>query len=204
MEMTRRTQADRSAATRSALISAARTLFAEHGYAGVGTETITATAQVSRGALYHQFGDKAELFAATFVAIEKEITERIAAAGLVSSDAGVAPMMMSALNVWLDECEAPEVQRIVLLDGPSVLGWARWRELCQPYVLSLVEALLEQAVEQGAVQGLPTRPLAHAMVAVADEAAMYIVAADDKAAARRDMVAVLEHILNSVTSASQS
>lgn len=192
MEMTRRSQADRSAATRAALVAAGRELFAEHGFAGVGTEALTSAAAVSRGALYHQYGDKTELFAAVLQAVESEVTDRIANDALASGAADFVELMRAALDSWLDACEAPEVQRIVLLDGPSVLGWARWRELCQPYILELVESLIRQAIEDGTIAALPTRPLAHALVAMADEAALYVVSQPDNATARSEMVDVME------------
>ncbi len=86
----RRTQAERSEATRDALIEAARELFAEHGYAGVGTEEIVRAAGVTRGALYHHFEGKRELFEAVYERIEAELTERIAT-GSPSAPAGNRP-----------------------------------------------------------------------------------------------------------------
>jgi AcrR family transcriptional regulator len=196
--MTRRKQADRSAATRSALVAAGRRLFAEHGFAGVGTEAIVADAAVSRGALYHHFADKTELFAGVIEAVEADITDEIAAAALAGDDLTFPVMMMRAMNAWLDACEAPDVQRILLTDGPSVLGWARWRELLQPYALSLIENTLVQGIADGAVADLPTRPLAHALVAVAEEAAMYVASADDRVVARREMTVVMDQMLTSL------
>jgi hypothetical protein len=79
-----------------------------------------------------------------------------------------------------------------------VLGWARWREVCQPFVLTLVEGALEQAVAGGTIEPLPVRPLAHALVAMGDEAAMYVVTATDKPAARQEMIAVFERMLGTL------
>jgi AcrR family transcriptional regulator len=198
MEMTRRTQADRTAATRAALVDAARRLFAEGGFAGVGTEAIVAAAGVSRGALYHHFADKTELFAAVFEAVEQEVSERIATAAIDGGSTEFVPLMTNAVNAWFDFCEAPDARRIILEDGPSVLGWTRWRELAQPYALALVEGLVVQAIHDGAVVSLPTRPLAHALFAVAEEAAMYIVHADDPVLARHEMTEVLQRVLESL------
>ncbi len=196
--MTRRKQADRSAATRSALVAAGRRLFAEHGFAGVGTEAIVAEAAVSRGALYHHFADKTELFAGVLEAVEADVAQEIAAQALAGDDPAFAAVMMRAVEAWLDACEAPEVQRILLTDGPSVLGWARWREICQPYVLSLIETAVVQGIASGEVADLPARPLAHALIAVADEAAMYVVSADDREAARKDMTVIFERTLTAL------
>src|SRR5450755_3507723 len=129
MEVNRRSQAARSTATRAALVAAARPLFAEHGFGGVGTETIVHAAGVTRGALYHQFADKTELFEAVYEAIEEDLArrlgQRIAAAG--ASDP--IEVMTLGADAWRDACGEPEVEQIVLIDGPAVLGWQRWREI---------------------------------------------------------------------------
>src|SRR5919201_6034320 len=83
---TARTQAERSEATRAALMTAARRLFARRGYAAVGTEELVRAAGLTRGALYHHFGGKRELFEAVYIRIEQELTERIAAGALGASD----------------------------------------------------------------------------------------------------------------------
>lgn len=194
MEMGRRTQADRSAATRAALVSAGRELFATRGFNGVGTEALTSAADVSRGALYHHYGDKVELFASVLSTVESEVTARVAADAMASGETEFVGLMAAALNAWFDACEAPEVQRIVLLDGPAVLGWSRWRELCQPHILDLIEGLLRQSIDDGSVAALPTRPLAHALVAMADEAALYVLAAEDRIAARAEMSLVFARL----------
>ncbi len=195
MQMTRRTQADRSAATRGALLEAGRALFGEHGFAGVGTEAIVRRAGVSRGALYHQFADKTELFAAVFDDLEQDLSQRLAENVLASGESDVLAVLGLAIESWLDVCEEPAVRQIVLLDGPSVLGWARWREIMQPYALGLVQGLLDQAVATGDLPPYPVRPLAHLLVAMADEAALYVMAATDPAAARAEIVGLVGPLL---------
>lgn len=199
MKNPRRTQADRTAATRTALITAARGLFAEHGFAGVGTEAIVREAAVSRGALYHHFADKTELFAAVLDNVEGEVSGQLA--GVVGGDptGGFVDVMLRSVEAWLDACERPEVQRIVLVDGPSVLGWTRWREICQPHILGLVSAVLAQGMADGSLDPQPVTPLAHLLLAIADEAAMYIVTHADPAAARREMVPIMRRFLESLT-----
>ena len=195
MKVSRRTQADRTAATRAALIEAGRKLFAEHGYAGVGTETLVREAGVSRGALYHQFGDKTELFAAVLADVEAAITRQLAAALPSGDDHDLVVVMTRALEAWLDACDRPEVQRIVLIDGPSVLGWVRWRAICQEHVLGLIEALLEEAASDGVLLPLPVTPLAHLLLAIADEAALYLNAARDRPAARGEVVQIVDALV---------
>jgi AcrR family transcriptional regulator len=198
MTTVRRTQADRTAATRGALIAAGRTLFARHGFAGVGTEAIVREASVSRGALYHHFGDKTELFAAVLADVEHELTRELTAAG-ATEDADFVELMVGTFEAWLVACRSPHVQRIVLVDGPSVLGWARWRAICQHHVLGMIEQVLSGGMAAGAVAPLPVRPLAHVLLAMADEAALYVDAAASPEAARDEMVAVVRPLIEALT-----
>ncbi|PSK87483.1 TetR family transcriptional regulator [Murinocardiopsis flavida] len=199
MKVSRRTQEERTAATRAALIEAGRKLFAEHGYAGVGTETLVRAAGISRGALYHQFGDKTELFAEVLAAVEADVARRLAAAAPAGDGGDLVAVMTRAVEAWLDACEDPEVQRIVLIDGPSVLGWVRWRAICQPHILGLIEAVLTRAAADGELRSLPIRPLAHLLLAIADEAAMYLHAADDQTTARAEIVRIVDTLVRGLT-----
>jgi AcrR family transcriptional regulator len=191
----KRTQAERSATTRSALLTAARPLFAQRGYADVGTPELAAAAGVTRGALYHQFADKAELFAAVFEEVEAELTATL---GRQVAEAGATDPLV-ALRVgaaaWLDASADPEVQRIVLLDAPSVLGWERFREVGMRHGLGLVEAVLGAAMEAGAIAPQPLRPLAHILIGAVDEAALYVARAEDPVAARAEVGAVLAALI---------
>jgi AcrR family transcriptional regulator len=195
----RRTQADRSAATRDALVAAARRLFAAHGFAEVPTDAIVATAGVTRGALYHQFADKTALFEATLEAVEADIAGRLAdeAAAAGISDPVVA--LRHAVRTWLDICVEPEIYRIALIDGPSVLGWAHWREVCQRSVFGLVQALLAHGIELGRIRPLPVGPLAHVLMGAGDEAALYVAEAADRGRARAEMIEVLDRFIEGVT-----
>jgi hypothetical protein len=112
---------------------------------------------------------------------------------------GFVDVMLRSVEAWLDACERPEVQRIVLVDGPSVLGWARWREVCQPHIFELVSAVLAQGMADGSLDPQPVTPLAHVLLAIADEAAMYVVTNADPVAARREIVAIVRRLLESLT-----
>ena len=191
----RRSQADRSEATRAALIEAARPLFAERGYARVGTEEIVRAAGVTRGALYHHFEGKRELFEAIYVRVEIELAERIANGALRSGAAEPLEAMRAGAEMFLEACTVPEVQQIVLLDGPSVLGWDRWREIAAEHGLGLIEATLQAAVETGAIAEQPVRPLAHVLMGALDEAAMLVARAEDPEAARAEVGGTLDTLL---------
>ena len=194
----RRTQADRSAATRDALVAAARRLFAVQGFAEVPTDAIVAAAGVTRGALYHQFADKTALFEVVLEAVEADIvrrlTDEVAAAGIDDP----VEALRHAGRTWLDICIEPEIHRIALVDGPSVVGWSRWRELCQKHVFGLVEVLLAQGIEMGLVRSQPVRPLAHVIMGASDEAGLYVAEAADRPRARAEMIAVLDRLIDGV------
>lgn len=190
----RRTQTQRSESTRAALVSTARRLFAEHGYAGVGTEQIVRAAGVTRGALYHHFDGKAGLFRAVFEQLEGQIAERLATEALSHPDPWEA--MVAGLEMFLEVCTDPEVQRIALLDAPSVLGWETWREIEGEYSLGLVRAGLENLMEAGIARRQPVDPLAHALLGTLYEAGLYVARADDVPAARAEMEAVLRGMLD--------
>ena len=104
-----------------------------------------------------------------------------------------------AVRAWLDICVEPEIYRIALVDGPSVLGWVPWREVCQRHVFGLVEALLAEGVELGRIRPQPARPLAHALMGAGDEAALYVAEAADRRRARAEMIEVLDQLIAGVT-----
>jgi len=183
----KRTQAERSEATREALVEAARGLFAERGYAGVGTEEIVRAAGVTRGALYHHFDDKRELFAAVYERVEAELAMRIAEGALASNAESPMEAMRAGAEMFLAACTEPEAQRIALLDGPSVLGWDRWRGIAAEHGLGLIEASLQAAIDAGAIAPQPVRPLAHVLMGALDEGAMLVARAEDPDQARAEV-----------------
>jgi AcrR family transcriptional regulator len=186
----RRTQADRSAATRDALIAAARRLFAAQGFAEVPADAIVAEAGVTRGALYHQFTDKTALFAAALEAVEADIARRLAEDVAAAGISDPVDALRHAVRKWLEICVEPEIHRIALIDGPSVLGWGRWREVCRQHVFG---------IEAGRIRRQPAAPLAHVFMGAGDEAALYVAEAADRTRARTEMIEVLDQLLEGVT-----
>ena len=195
----RRTQAERSDATTAALVAAARPLFAERGYAGVGAEEIVQAAGVTRGALYHHFGGKPGLLEAVYRQIEKELTDEIVEGALRGSDPLEA--MRIAIGVAMDASIEPDVQRIVLLDAPAVLGWERWREIAADYGLGLIESSLQAAIDAGQIAEQPVKPLAHLLMGALDEAAMLVARAEDPKAAKAEVTATLDLLLDGLARA---
>jgi AcrR family transcriptional regulator len=190
------TKAAQSAATRAKLLKVARRLFAKHGYSGVGTEEVVKRAGVTRGALYHQFADKKDLFRAVFEQVQEELFQKVVARGATQNDP--VEELKAGARYWLELCLEPEVQRIVLLDALAVLGWEEWREVGGRWGIQLVEAGLAAAMEAGAIERLPVSPLAHVLMGALDEAALYIAEADDQVTAGAEMTQVLERVIDTL------
>jgi AcrR family transcriptional regulator len=149
---------------------------------------------MTRGALYHQFTDKADLFAAVLDQVEAEIAQRVsdAVSGFAPDD--TVGMLLAGADAWLDASSEPHLQRIVLLDGPSVLGWGRWREICLRHTVGLIAALLHDGIDRGTLAMQPVDALTHVLVGAVDEAALYVAQAEDPAAARADMDEVIRRL----------
>jgi AcrR family transcriptional regulator len=187
-------QDQRSAATREKLLVAARALFAERGYADVGTEEVVRAAGVTRGALYHHFRDKQDLFRAVVEKLEQETVEKIASAAFSEADPWLR--QQTALGAFLDVCLEPDVQRIILTDAPSVLGLEAWREIEAKYGLALVRAGLQLVMEAGLIAEQPLDPLAHLLLGALSEAGLVIARAEDPRAARVEVGASVERLLD--------
>jgi AcrR family transcriptional regulator len=198
MKDNRRTQAERSATTRDALVAAGRSLFAVRAFAEVGTEELVRTAGVSRGALYHHFADKTELYAAVFEAVEADVIGRIGAAVMGAGLTDPLAAMRLGAGIWLDACAEPEVLRIALIDGPAVLGQARWREIGSHYGMGLVQGLLAQAIEVGRIPPQSIEPLAHLLLGALREGALYLAVAADPDRARQEVGAALDRMIQAL------
>jgi AcrR family transcriptional regulator len=194
----RRTQAERNAATRARLLEAGRRLFAADGYAAVSTQAIVDHAGVTRGALYHQFGDKAGLFAEVYEEVERDVVAAITTKIVAAAPADQLAAMRTGARLFLQECSVPEVQRIVLIDAPAVLGWDRWREVGMKYGLGVIEAMLAAAMADGAIPEQPVLPTAHILLGALDEAALYVSRADDPDEALAQMYAVCDRLISGI------
>ncbi|MEO8753722.1 MAG: helix-turn-helix domain-containing protein [Casimicrobiaceae bacterium] len=177
----RRTQAERSETTTRALVSAAHRLFATRGFAATPIEDILAAAGIARGGLYHHFASKTELFRAVFEEQEKLLMAAVGTATDGRQDAWGA--FRVGCDAFLDACLDPAVQRIILMDAPSVIGWEAMREIESRYALALLEGGLERAMRAGKLSKRPVRPLAHLLLGALSESAMAIARAPRPAAA---------------------
>jgi AcrR family transcriptional regulator len=197
--VTRRTQAERSATTRAALLAAARELFAEQGFVATGREQIAERAGVTRGALYHHFDSKEQLFRAVVEQLEEELGAQVMLAAASSPDA--AEQLRLGCMAFLDACLDPAVRRVVLIEAPVVLGWDQWREIDAQHGLSLVKHALEAVVASGQMTPVAVEPLAHLLLGALNEAALLVANAPKPKAARvevgRTVELVLERLLSS-------
>lgn len=144
--------------TRAQLVAAARRLFARQGYAATSTEEILAKAGVTRGALYHHFADKAALFEAVCIALHQEAVAAIADA----TGADVAPFaaLLEGTLAWIDHIAKPEVNRILIVEAPAVLGWERWNALDRMYGFGELMIGVEAAVKARAIRPIGVEELA--------------------------------------------
>jgi AcrR family transcriptional regulator len=188
----RRTQAQRRATTRRALLDAARSLFAEKGYHGAAAEEIVGRAGLTRGALYHHFEDKRDLFRVVVDEMEGEIDEEIEAAERAQS--GLPEAVMAGYRAFIDAVLDPEMRRTFFLDGPSVLGW-EWREIDARHAVGKIEEGLEALIAQGFVEPQPVGPLARLINGTLLEAAFFVAASEDPELARDEVWGAMERLV---------
>lgn len=186
----------RGEATRAMLIEVARELFADRGYGLVSIEEILTRSGFSRGALYHHFRDKRDLFRAVFEQVDQELVDRVAKAALDEPDPWAR--LTRGCGAFLDECLGQTIQRIVFVDAPAVLGWSEWRDIDGSYALGLVRTVIEDVMEAGVVERRPVEPLAHVVLGALNEAGMVIADASDPAGARAEVGAAVMFLLEGV------
>lgn len=189
--------------TRQALVDAARGLFTEQGFAATGTEEIVAAARVTRGALYHHFKDKTDLFRAVMEQVAREVAEELVAAGLATdTPVGAWDEIRDGLRAFLDLCVVTDdFQRIVLVEGPAVLGHEAWDDLVAQYGSNLLAEWLTRAIAEGTLTPVPVQPLTRLLIAMIAESSLYIARAEDRPAAREAVGVALDRLLDGLVSA---
>ena len=191
-----KTRSEQSQETREALLSAARALFAERGFAATSTEDVVQAAGLTRGALYHQFRDKEDLFRAVYTEVEREFMEKIADHTRERIAPGASPWdeVREGAHAYLDLALDRDVQRIALLDGPSVLGRTAGGDVAR-LGLDLIHRGLLRSMERGFIDPQPLEPLARVLRAAITEAAMYIARSPDHTSARADAGATIDRLI---------
>lgn len=191
--MARKPRSDMIAETRAKLIGAARAAFGTIGYAETSMDDLTATAGLTRGALYHHFGDKKGLLAAVIAEIDAEMTAKLQAVSAAAADPWTG---------FRDECTAyvgmalePEIQRILLRDGPAVLGdpWS-W-PIQNSCIRSMTESFRE-LVEAGAVAPVDPEAAARLLVGATQHAAQWIAHAPEPEPVSHKAIAALNAMMD--------
>jgi AcrR family transcriptional regulator len=188
----RRTQAERRAATRRALLDAARSVFAERGYHEAAAEEIVRRAGLTRGALYHHFEDKKDLFRAVVDEMEGEIDEEIEEAESAAS--GLPEAVMAGYRAFIDAVLDPEMRRTFFLDGPSVLGW-EWHQIDARHAVGKIEEGLESLIAEGFMEPQPIKAMARLINGVLLEAAFFVATSEEPEAARDEVWGAMERLL---------
>jgi len=182
----------RGEATRSQLIEVATRLFAAQGYEDTSIDAVLREAGVSRGSLYHHFASKEALFEAVLEDVEAKVGERTLAA-TAGADGPVAALRAGCLE-WIRVAGDPVVQRILLIDAPSVLGWERWRAMGER-PLGFIKAVLQLVADEGRMRPDLVEPLAHVVLAAIDEVALLVARSDDPEAAMRSGSDAIDELL---------
>ena len=187
---------EQSRATQVRLIAAARALFSERGFVGTAMEDLVARAGVTRGALYHQYADKKDLFRAVFEEVERDLGERIALAAAAEPTPG--EQIRAGARALREARHAPAVRRIILTDGPSVLGWEEWRRIDSQYAYGMVRTALEANVEAGNLPRHPIEPLTHLIIGALNEAGLAVAASRTPTATCDEFMATLDGVLGAL------
>jgi AcrR family transcriptional regulator len=189
------TQQERTEATTGALVAAGRELFAADGYAATSLDAVVARAGVTKGALYHHFAGKRELFAAVFVAEQERLAAAVIAAYARERDPWRA--LEAGCVAFVEACQEPGVQRIALLDAPAALGWEKVREL-EAGSFAMLEQGIRRAIDEGALHRRPVTPLAHLLFGAVCETANLAARAPEPDKALRQGVAELRRVLRAL------
>lgn len=191
--MTNGARAQQREQTRRILLRESRRLFATRGYGALGLAEIVGAAGVTKGALYHHFDSKAALFRAVLEEVQEQVAETVAATADAQDD--LWTQFTAGCQAFLTASTAPDVQRIMLVDGPAVLGWNEWRALDEATSARHLAEALTALIEEGVIARQPVAPLTHLLSGAMNEAALWLAASrnpEDLADARAALSRMLE------------
>jgi len=190
---TRRTQRERSAATIDELLRVSRQLFAERGYNDASLDDVVDAAGVTKGAVYHHFKGKQDLFRAVYEQEQKRLVESCLAASARKRD--LKQRFLTSCEAFFEASLDPAVQRITLVDAPAALGLEQMREIEYRYTLALVIDGLELAMDRGLMPRRPVLPLAHLIFGAMCEAAMLVALSENQRAVSRQVFSELTTLI---------
>ncbi|MFF5263527.1 TetR/AcrR family transcriptional regulator [Actinomadura viridis] len=165
--------------TRQELLRVSRLLFADRGYGAVSLAEIVEAAGVTKGALYHLFASKADLFRAVLEQVQREVGETVARTADAHDDPWTR--LTAGCQAFLAASTAPGVQRIMLVDGPAVLGWSEWRALDERTSARHLAEALTELIGAGVIAPQPVAPLTHLLSGAMNEAALWLASSGDPA-----------------------
>ena len=165
----------------------------DRGFADASLDDIAGAARLTKGALYHHFAGKQDLFRAVFEEVEAEMIEAVRQAASEANDPW--QQMLAGIGAFLDACLMQRYRRIVLEEGPAALGWDQWRQIDERYSLALVRAPLARLMRLGVLRPQPLNLLARVLLAALTEAGLAVSATPDRRAARREAEALLVELL---------
>ena len=188
----------RGEATRAQLIAIATRLFAAHGYEGTSVEAVLREAGVSRGSLYHHFAGKEALYEAVLEDVETKVGMQTLEAA--SGATGPVDALRKGFTEWIRQASDPVVQRILLIDAPSVLGWEQWRAMEEHHALGLIRTALQEVADEGSLRPELVGTLAHVLLASVNEVALLVARSDDPAAAMKSGADAIDELLQRLLS----
>jgi AcrR family transcriptional regulator len=183
----------RGQATRDQLVAVATRLFAERGYEDTSIEAVLHDAGTSRGSLYHHFSSKEALFDAVLEELEARVGRETQAAASGARDPVEA--LRAGSLAWVRLASDPVIQRVLLLDAPSVLGWQRWRDMDERHTLGLIRAALQACAARGQLRLELTDMFAHILFASLNELALLIARAAEPATATRSAELAIDELI---------
>ncbi|RFS87107.1 TetR/AcrR family transcriptional regulator [Actinomadura spongiicola] len=163
--------------TRELLLRESRRLFATRGYGEVSLAEIVGAAGVTKGALYHLFQGKADLFRAVLEQVQQEVARTVAHTADGEDDPWTR--FTAGCRAFLTASTAPDVQRIMLVDGPAVLGWNEWRAMDESGSAHHLADALGELIAEGVIGAQPVAPLTHLLSGAMNEAALWLAASGD-------------------------
>jgi AcrR family transcriptional regulator len=195
-------RATRAEGTRTALLRHARQVFAQKGFADASTDEMVQRAKVTKGALYHHFANKQDLYQAVIEEMEAELVNRLEAAAMATADR--RDRLRAMCHAYLDACLDPNLARILVIEAPVILGWKTWCDIAQSNEVAALARCLSASKMAGFVSGEPLETIAQVLLGALNTGARVIATAPDPAAARAQVEETIERLLQGLASSSVS
>ena len=196
----RRTKIEQAAETTARLVSVARAQFTEHGYAHASTERIVELAGVTRGALYHHFGSKEGLFKAVLADVQRDVAARIAESAATTGDPW--QQLLRGCRAFLSASLEPDVQQIMLIDGPATIDWDEWRRMDAENAMRLLEEGLRELASEGIIELASVPAATHLLSGAMNEAVLWIARSPEPLDAIEETIVILERLIGGLRAAS--